>query len=181
MTTQVPQPKADAGKPRLALVPPAIIEAVGAVRTFGTQKYGDPENWRQVEPARYRDALMRHLCAYLRNPAGVDAESGLPHLAHAACNVAFLLELERRDGNFGMMTGRWCGSPAKNGTVRSENGAWPWRKQHKKAHDAPGSEESAEWAKDAGRIHRAAGAASARRAPNAGEHCALSARTRAGM
>lgn len=99
MTTQVPQPKADAGKPRLALVPPAIIEAVGAVRTFGTQKYGDPENWRQVEPARYRDALMRHLCAYLRNPAGVDAESGLPHLAHAACNVAFLLELERRDGN----------------------------------------------------------------------------------
>lgn len=99
MTTQVPQPKADAGKPRLALVPPAIIEAVGAVRTFGTQKYGDPENWRQVEPARYRDALMRHLCAYLRNPAGVDVESGLPHLAHAACNVAFLLELERRDGN----------------------------------------------------------------------------------
>ena len=99
MTTQVPQPKADAGKPRLALVPPAIIEAVGAVRTFGTQKYGDAENWRQVEPARYRDALMRHLCAYLRNPAGVDVESGLPHLAHAACNVAFLLELERRDGN----------------------------------------------------------------------------------
>lgn len=99
MTAQAPQAKADAGKPRLALVPPAIIEAVGAVRTFGTQKYGDPENWRQVEPARYRDALMRHLCAYLRNPAGVDAESGLPHLAHAACNVAFLLELERRDGN----------------------------------------------------------------------------------
>ena len=91
--------KADAGKPRLALVPPAIIEAVGAVRTFGTQKYGDAENWRQVEPARYRDALMRHLCAYLRNPAGVDVESGPPHLAHAACNVAFLLELERRDGN----------------------------------------------------------------------------------
>lgn len=61
--------KADAGKPRLALVPPAI---------------------------RYRDALMRHVCAYLRDPGGTDAESGLPHLAHAACNIAFLLELEGR-------------------------------------------------------------------------------------
>ena len=88
--------KADAGKPRLALVPPAIIEAVGEVRTYGTRKYGDAENWRQVEPARYRDALMRHVCAYLRDPGGTDAESGLSHLAHAACNIAFLLELEGR-------------------------------------------------------------------------------------
>ena len=86
--------KADAGKPRLALVPPAIIEAVGRVRTFGTEKYGDPENWRQVEPQRYRDALMRHICAYLRDPDSVDPESGLKHLEHIACNVAFLLEME---------------------------------------------------------------------------------------
>ena len=86
--------KADGGKARLSLVPPAILEAVGRVRTFGTEKYGDPENWRQVEPERYRDALMRHICAYLRDPDGVDPESGLKHLEHVACNVAFLLEME---------------------------------------------------------------------------------------
>jgi hypothetical protein len=87
--------KHDEGKPRLSLVPPALIEAVGRVRTYGTQKYGgDPENWRQVEPCRFKDALMRHLCEYLRDPESVDEESGLPHLEHLACNVAFLLEFE---------------------------------------------------------------------------------------
>ncbi len=88
--------KHDEGKPRLSLVPPALIEAVGRVRTYGTEKYGDSENWRKVDPWRYKDALMRHLCAYLRNPQGKDPESGLPHLEHIACNVAFLLELETR-------------------------------------------------------------------------------------
>ena len=86
--------KADAGKPRLSLVPPAIIEAVGRVRTYGTEKYGDPDNWRKVEPERYRDALMRHTCAWLRNPDGIDEESGLQHLEHMACNIAFLLEMK---------------------------------------------------------------------------------------
>ena len=86
--------KADAGKPRLSLVPPAIIEAVGAVRTYGAQKYPDPDSWRKVSVERYRDALLRHLCEYLRDPASVDEESGLPHLWHCSCNIAFLLELE---------------------------------------------------------------------------------------
>ena len=86
--------KADAGKPRLALVPPAIIEAVGRVRTYGVHKYGEQESWRKVGPERYRNAFMRHLCGYLRNPAARDPESGLKHLEHMACNVAFLLELE---------------------------------------------------------------------------------------
>lgn len=86
--------KSDAGKPRLALVSPYLIEAVGTVRTYGTEKYGDPDNWRHVDPARYRDALMRHLCAYLKDPDGVDSESGLPHLWHLACNVNFLIEMQ---------------------------------------------------------------------------------------
>lgn len=89
--------KADAGKPRLTLVPPSMIWAVAAVREFGTAKYHDPENWRQVEPQRYRDALFRHLMKYLDDPAGVDSESGLPHLWHVACNVAFLIEMEQRE------------------------------------------------------------------------------------
>ena len=86
--------KADKGKPRLFLVPPSLIEAVGIVRTYGVQKYGEEQGWRKVEPWRYRDALMRHLVAYMREPQGTDEESGLPHLWHVACNVAFLIELE---------------------------------------------------------------------------------------
>lgn len=85
--------KADDGKPRLDLVPPGIIEAVGVIRTYGTAKYKDPDNWRRVEPERYTAALMRHLCGFLRDPRGRDPESGYPHLWHMACNIAFLIEL----------------------------------------------------------------------------------------
>ncbi len=91
--------KADKGKPRLFLVPPSLIEAVGIVRTYGVQKYGEEQGWRKVEPWRYRDALMRHLVAYMREPQGTDEESGLPHLWHVACNVAFLIELEKGAGD----------------------------------------------------------------------------------
>lgn len=87
--------KADAGKPRLTLVPSSLIWAVAAVREFGTAKYHDPENLRQVEPQRYRDALFRHLLKYLDDPQSVDNESGLPHLWHVACNVAFLIEMSQ--------------------------------------------------------------------------------------
>ena len=86
--------KADAGKVRLTLVPRRIFWAVARIREYGNKKYGDPENWRQVEPQRYRDAAFRHFLAYLDDPKGVDEESGLPHLWHLACNIAFLIEME---------------------------------------------------------------------------------------
>lgn len=89
--------KADDGKLRLTLVPTELIRAVARIRMYGVEKYGDPENWRKVEPERYRDALFRHLLAYLDNPKRVDPESGLPHLWHAACNIAFLIELEKEE------------------------------------------------------------------------------------
>ena len=38
---------------------------------------------------------MRHICKWLKDPHGVDEDSGLPHLWHIACNVAFLLELDK--------------------------------------------------------------------------------------
>lgn len=89
--------KADVGKLQLTLVPTELIRAVAVVRMYGNKKYpeGGPDNWKRVEPERYRDALFRHLLAYLDDPTGVDPESGLPHLWHLACNVAFLCELER--------------------------------------------------------------------------------------
>ena len=91
--------KADAGKPKLTLVPQQIIYDIAKVREYGNKKYpeGGPDNWKQVEIVRYRDAAFRHLLLYLRDPEGVDEESGLPHLSHLACNVAFLCELERKN------------------------------------------------------------------------------------
>lgn len=89
--------KHDGGKPRLDLVPPEIIEAVGTVMTFGAEKYGEG-SYRNVEPKRYRAALMRHICKWLKEPYGKDEDSGLPHLWHVACNVAFLLELDKEKG-----------------------------------------------------------------------------------
>jgi hypothetical protein len=86
--------KADAGKPMLTLVPRQIIFDIARVREYGLQKYGKSESWKQVEVERYRDATFRHFMAYLDNPQGVDEESGLPHLSHLACNIAFLCELE---------------------------------------------------------------------------------------
>ena len=90
------QAKADAGKPRPTLVPVSLIDAVTAVRMYGNQKYHDPENWRQVEPQRYRDALYRHWLAYLKGEQ-YDPESGLPHLWHLVTNAAFLIEMEGRE------------------------------------------------------------------------------------
>lgn len=86
--------KADAGKLRLTLVPHEVIRAIARVRMYGTEKYGDPENWRRVEVERYRDALLRHTLAYLEDPQGVDEESGLHHWEHMACNIAFIAEME---------------------------------------------------------------------------------------
>ena len=89
--------KADKGKLRLSLVPRGIIRAIARIRMYGVEKYKDPDNWKRVEIERYRDAAFRHFLAYLDDHAGVDPESGLPHLWHLACNIAFLIELENYD------------------------------------------------------------------------------------
>lgn len=92
--------KADAGKLMLTLVPREIIRSIAKIRMFGVKKYSDPDNWKRVSKERYKNALLRHLLAYLDNPSSVDEESGLPHLFHASCNIAFLEELEKEDGTF---------------------------------------------------------------------------------
>jgi len=89
--------KADSGKPRPLLVPISLIEAVTAIREYGCQEYHDPENWRKVEAERYKNAAYRHWLAYLKGEK-FDEESGLPHLWHLACNIAFLIEMEDGSG-----------------------------------------------------------------------------------
>ena len=77
--------KKDAGKPKLTLVPSKIIYDIAEVREYGNRKYpeGGTENWRQVDPQRYRDAAFRHFLKYLDDPASVDEESGLLHRKQA--------------------------------------------------------------------------------------------------
>ena len=88
------QAKADRGKPHPSYVPVALIEGVMAVREYGNQKYHDPDNWRQVEPERYHQAMLRHILAAWNDPYKIDPESGLPHIAHVATNIGFLLEMK---------------------------------------------------------------------------------------
>ena len=85
--------KADAGKHRPTLVPVSLIEAVASIREYGVAKYHDPDNWKKVELQRYKDAAYRHWLAYIKGEK-LDPESGLPHLHHCACNLAFLIEME---------------------------------------------------------------------------------------
>ncbi len=91
--------KADAGKARLTLVPRRILWAIAAVRQYGVEvKYPETgvDGWRTIGKEWIRDAMYRHLLRYLDDPDGVDEESGLPHLWHLACNVAFLCEIEEK-------------------------------------------------------------------------------------
>ncbi|MEN6550212.1 MAG: dATP/dGTP diphosphohydrolase domain-containing protein [Armatimonadia bacterium] len=82
--------KYDAGKDRWDLLPLGPVEDVVKILTFGAQKYG-PNNWQKLEDAenRYFAAALRHLAAWRRGEK-CDPESGLPHLAHAMCNLTFL-------------------------------------------------------------------------------------------
>ena len=84
------------GKPRLSLVPPALIEAVSRVRTFITAD-GGKDNWPNRDPATIMDELMFHTYEYLRDSDAVDEDTGLSHLDHMACHVSYLCEIEERE------------------------------------------------------------------------------------
>ena len=91
--------KADAGKPELRLVPWQIVRDIAEVRGYGNRKYGDSDSWRRVDIDRYIDALLRHVIAFAEDPSGRDAESGIEHYKHAACNLAFIAELMKGENN----------------------------------------------------------------------------------
>lgn len=81
------------GKPRMGLLPPKALKAVAEVLSYGAAKY-QPHNWRKGLPfTEVADSLLRHLFAWLDGEDN-DQESGLSHLAHAATNALFLLELQ---------------------------------------------------------------------------------------
>ncbi len=85
--------KYDENKVRVDLLPVRALHEVAKVLTFGAKKYG-ANNWQNVKPLRrYFRAAIGHLWARALGEY-LDPESGLPHLAHAACCVLFLLSAE---------------------------------------------------------------------------------------
>lgn len=87
--------KYDAGKLPYELLPLDAIESVVKVLRFGADKYGS-RNWeRGMGWGRLFGAATRHLTAWFRG-YGLDEETGLSHLSHAACCILFLLAYEQR-------------------------------------------------------------------------------------
>ncbi len=96
-TTSTVGVKFDSGKPDLSLIPPEIIESLGQVLSFGANKYAS-RNWeRGLSYSRVFASLNRHIWAWWDpTKSDKDPETGLSHLAHAACCIAFLLSYEAR-------------------------------------------------------------------------------------
>jgi len=84
--------KFDQGKLQYGLIPPTALKETVKVLTAGAIKY-DKYNWQKVPDAqdRYFDALQRHLWDW-KSGQQLDSETGINHLAHAVCNLLFLLE-----------------------------------------------------------------------------------------
>lgn len=83
------------GKPRYDLLPTDATAELVKVLTYGANKYAE-RNWERGQKWSVPFAsCMRHLLAWHAGE-DVDPESGLSHLAHAACNVAFLLAYQLR-------------------------------------------------------------------------------------
>ncbi len=81
----------DEGKPRLELLPRQPLIDIARVLEFGATKY-DEHNWCLGMPwLKLAGSVLRHFFAWLWGEDN-DSESGLPHLAHAACDILFLLE-----------------------------------------------------------------------------------------
>jgi hypothetical protein len=81
--------KDDTDKIRMELLPPEALVGTAQVLTFGAKKYAD-RNWEQgIKYSRVYGALLRHLNAYWGGE-DTDPETGLSHLHHAGCCIAFL-------------------------------------------------------------------------------------------
>lgn len=81
--------KYDTNKPMMSLLEPDFIEDMAKVLTMGVNKYSK-DNWKLCDDiSRYKDAMYRHMNAYLKGEL-LDSESKLPHLAHVSVNAMFL-------------------------------------------------------------------------------------------
>lgn len=84
--------KFDEGKLDWSLMPWDSVEEILKVLEFGKTKYA-AWNWSSNGGFPYMrvfSATMRHLLAWVRGEDN-DPETGLSHIAHAGCNILFLL------------------------------------------------------------------------------------------
>lgn len=100
--------KFDDNKLDYSLVPWESLEEVVRVLEFGKRKYNEPgygpETWNWTKGSglnrwRVLNAVMRHVTAHMRGEI-LDPESQLPHLAHAACGILFILYYMRYPNRF---------------------------------------------------------------------------------
>jgi hypothetical protein len=79
----------NAGKADLSLIPLCTLEDEAKVWMYGKQKYA-AWNWAKgMDWSVPLACALRHISAWQRGEE-LDAESGLPHLAHAMCNLRML-------------------------------------------------------------------------------------------
>lgn len=93
MKTDIP------GKTQWRLIPWDALHDVVLAFMFGnTKENRKPDDWKIVENKRdvFSDAALRHFTSWLSGERN-DPESGLSHLAHAACNILILLWSEKHD------------------------------------------------------------------------------------
>lgn len=87
--------KDDQGKLPYDLLPPELLEGTAAVLRFGANKYA-PRNWELgMAWSRPFAALMRHMWGWWKGEKA-DPETGMSHLWHASCCLAFLIAYEQR-------------------------------------------------------------------------------------
>lgn len=85
--------KHDQEKIDISLLSPIAIYKVAAVMTKGKKKYS-AHNWRGgFDWSRPLAACLRHVFTYLAGETH-DPETGISHLAHAVCELMFVLEFE---------------------------------------------------------------------------------------
>lgn len=77
------------GKPNLALIPLCTLEDEARVWEHGAKKYTEYNWMKGMKWSIVQASLLRHLSAW-QSGQDLDPESGLPHLAHMACNIRML-------------------------------------------------------------------------------------------
>jgi hypothetical protein len=78
-------------KPPIHMIPASALEGMAQVLEFGGDKY-TKEGWRGGKPWTERlDSALRHIIAFNEGD-DLDDESGLCHLDHAMCQLAFIRE-----------------------------------------------------------------------------------------
>ncbi len=80
----------DEGKPPVDLIPWDAMREVSRVYGYGESKYGDFNYLKGMPWRKLYGSTLRHLFAWSIGE-DLDAESGLPHLAHACCDILMLL------------------------------------------------------------------------------------------